>query len=682
MLILLMPAVLVALFLYLLGAKERPSDDLYPWQGEFLIAVAIVGALLVVVTEILSLLTAIHQLSLTLSWSIILIVVIFIGWRKQRFPRAWRRVRVIFHGWGALDTIFLLSMGAIVLLILIIALVAPTNNVDAMQYHVPRALHWAQNKSLQHYPVARLAQNTRPYWAEAGILHLRVLWGNDRPVNLVQWFNMIASVLAAVGIVAIFGGNRWTRWLTAAFVLSIPIGVLQASTSLNDYASAMWVIILAYFVVLSQKRELIRTEFAGLALALGLGMLTKGTFFPYAAPLMVWFFLVRLFRVGMKRVVGEGMVVILIAIAVNLGFWARNFTTYGAPYGTGISVGTVYSVEDTRTLQEPVEPPAESEVDGQVGEERSQIESVHPVPPTKDQRTSLLPLYRGPLNGPVNRVFQMVALNFVTPVNVINQIYFEILQFLGGPFTPGFIGSLQAMVWNHEHLAGNPLHMLLIAAAILYWCIQAIRRRGSLLAQYAIVAAIGFVLVSLISYSAWIYSIRYQLSFLLLGAPLVAYAIEKFNRKVITNIVAVGLLIYALPYLLISNQRPVIGMPPWPTRVGSIFTTEPSELLFALSPGERDEYEEVARQIKNAACSEIGLWLHSEDTEYSIWWLLDAPQSGRVIRHVVGYPDLNTIDPSFAPCAIICTQCQGMEVFHGLPVSSDYGHVQLFLELD
>ena len=44
MLILLMPAVLVALFLYLLGTEERPSDDLHPWQGEFLIAVAVVGA--------------------------------------------------------------------------------------------------------------------------------------------------------------------------------------------------------------------------------------------------------------------------------------------------------------------------------------------------------------------------------------------------------------------------------------------------------------------------------------------------------------------------------------------------------------------------------------------------------------------------------------------------------------
>jgi hypothetical protein len=167
-----------------------------------------------------------------------------------------------------------------------------------------------------------------------------------------------------------------------------------------------------------------------------------------------------------------------------------------------------------------------------------------------------------------------------------------------------------------------------------------------------------------------------------MGAPLVAYAIEKLNKKIITNIVTVGLLIYTLPYLLISNQRPVIGMPPWPTRVGSIFTTNPSELLFALSPGERDEYEEVAHQIKEANCNSIGLWLDSEDVEYVIWWLLDAPQSGRVIRHVVGYPDLSKIDPEFAPCAIICTQCQGLDSYQGLPLSGDYGHIQIFLTRD
>jgi hypothetical protein len=274
----------------------------------------------------------------------------------------------------------------------------------------------------------------------------------------------------------------------------------------------------------------------------------------------------------------------------------------------------------------------------------------------------------------------MFALNFVTPVNALNQIYFQSLRTLGGPFTPSFIGSLGAVVWNHEHLAGSPLHMLLIVVGMVYWWIRAIRRKGSLLAQYAIVAVLGFALVALISYSAWIYSIRYQLSFLLMGAPLVGYAIEKLDRKIITNVVTVGLLIYALPYLLISNQRPVIGIQPWPTRVGSIFTTNPSELLFALSPGERDEYEEVARQIKESECTSIGLWLDSEDREYVVWWLLDAPESGRVIRHVVGYPELRAIDPAFSPCAIICTQCQGMDSFHELPVAGDYGHVQIFME--
>ena len=85
MLILLIPAVLVALFLYLLGAEDHPSDDLHPWQGEFLIAAAVWGALLVAITEGLNFFYAINRLWLAICWGIVLVAGIAKSWRSGRF---------------------------------------------------------------------------------------------------------------------------------------------------------------------------------------------------------------------------------------------------------------------------------------------------------------------------------------------------------------------------------------------------------------------------------------------------------------------------------------------------------------------------------------------------------------------------------------------------------------------
>jgi hypothetical protein len=38
------------------------------------------------------------------------------------------------------------------------------------------------------------------------------------------------------------------------------------------------------------------------------------------------------------------------------------------------------------------------------------------------------------------------------------------------------------------------------------------------------------------------------------------------------------------------------------------------------------------------------------------------------------------LDLEYEPCAVICTQCQGMESVDGVPLNVDYGEIQLFLE--
>jgi hypothetical protein len=213
-LILLIPLTLALIFLLRLGSNAEGLNPFAPWQGDFLVSTTIWGALIVVITEALSFFELISQLSLAIAWALGAGIALANARCEDRLKRGWGRFRELLRLDARFERWTLAVMAVYIGVLFVIAVAAPSNNVDAMQYHLPRALHWLQNGSLQHYPTARIAQDIRPYWAEAAILHLRGLWGNDRPVNLVQWFSMIGSIVAATGIARLLGGRRRGAWLT------------------------------------------------------------------------------------------------------------------------------------------------------------------------------------------------------------------------------------------------------------------------------------------------------------------------------------------------------------------------------------------------------------------------------------------------------------------------------------
>ena len=71
------------------------------------------------------------------------------------------------------------------------------------------------------------------------------------------------------------------------------------------------------------------------------------------------------------------------------------------------------------------------------------------------------------------------------------------------------------------------------------------------------VLAVSFILLSLVGFSGHILGIRYQFGFFVLGIPLVGVVFSRWKR--LWPILVIYLLLYSIPYILISNMRPVIG---------------------------------------------------------------------------------------------------------------------------
>lgn len=681
MLSFLLPLTFILICLDRLGAHERDPHDQRPWQGDVLLAAAIFGVIVLGITEGLSAFSKINRAWLPALWVLVFVGIILMGWLSGSFIRGWQKVRRGIATLRGMDVLFLIAIGIILVLLFAVAVVSPLNNVDVMQYHMPRVLHWVQNQSLQHYPAVYVSQNERPYWAEVAILNLRVLSGTDQSASLVQWFSFLGSMIGAAGIAAVLGGRRSAQWLAAIFVLSIPMSLLQSTTPKNDIVSTFWVISLAYFVVLSRKRELTRTEFVGMSLTFGLGILTKGTVFPFVGPLLVWFFLTRLMAKGFKRTFVEGLVLVAIAAALNGVFWYRNIVTYGGPYGSTVdvrivdtSLGLDSGTCDSSTSSTGNTPSAQ-EANG-LNTSTGCLEDLE----TSDVNPWVSSVVFATIRTHLAKIARMFAMHFVSPFSWLNQQIFFALSLFPTVFPSDFMDSLNLVAWNNAMTAGNPLHMLLAVGSMFSAWILGLKKQERILGVFSIVIFAGFFLISFAGCADWIFCGRYQLAFFVLAAPVVGLVVSRLGKN-ITRVVAISLLLYALPYVLINHLRPVIGLPPWPTRVGSVFTTEPSEILFAQIPGFRDEYEAIAQSIQDAGCKQVGLSIAVRDFEYTFWWLLDAPQSGIQLQHEkTTSHSAKYKDRGFGACAVICTECELKGDFYDSWDSVDYGHVSLFLK--
>jgi len=102
------------------------------------------------------------------------------------------------------------------------------------------------------------------------------------------------------------------------------------------------------------------------------------------------------------------------------------------------------------------------------------------------------------------------------------------------------------------------ISLLLFAVAVVSY--GSARQKLEFGLTYSFLLVLAFILVSLIGFSGHIFGIRYQLAFFVLGAPFVGLVFSKWSS--IGQIMAVLLLIYSLPYILLSNMRPVIGHRP------------------------------------------------------------------------------------------------------------------------
>ena len=667
----------------LLG-RSRPDRLTTLALGEALLPAAVFcGAVVVVSAEGLSLIHGLNTAAVAAVWVVLGIVIGLRGWRSGALRSAWSALRstpISFSGW---EWVLLGAMGVFALTVLLVAWISPPNNVDSLLYHVVRTAHWAQSGSLEHYATARQNQLLKPIWAETAILHLRLLWGGDRPSNLVQWTSMLFSVFGVAVLAARLGVSRGGQILAAAFVMSLPAGILQSSSTQNDYVVALWSVCTAFYVLTSKYRDLTRLELLGLALVLGIGFLTKGTFYVYGPPLMVWYLLSRLRSRGLRSVLVEGAALALIAAALNAGFWARNLQTYGGPYGPSDFLQRNLGIRFLPAASTGGTEPGADEVGepDTVGltvpdDEGGALESSGSGPSPDDSGGGVFTSLR----RWADRVARTAAFNLVTPSQRINDLVRSVFVRFPRTFDARYLAQWDNVAWSHEDTAPNTLHLAIAFLSIAGAFLFAKGPERVWLRKYGLVVLAMFGMIPIvIGHGPSIWGMRYQLPFFVMAAPVVGGVWTAGRRAWPARVLGMGLLVAGLPWLLFNNTRPLIGRTPWPTRVGSILTTPSAEVMFAINPRIRLSYEQAVETVQALSCREVGLRIDSGHLEYLFWWLFGAPEDGTRIETIHTFPSLEPLlDRDFHPCAILCTICQDRMSLHGLPLVADLDRVDVF----
>jgi hypothetical protein len=467
----------------------------------------------------------------------------------------------------------------------ITAIISPPNNWDSMTYHMARVAHWSQNHNVNHYPTLYIPQLMMPPFAEFGILHFFILAQGDLLANLVQWLCMIGCLIGVSIIAQTLGASVKGQIISAIFCVTIPMGILQSSSTQNDYVVSLWLVIFAYFIfsMIREKKYFYFFYVVGAAISLGLAMLTKITAYFYALPFLAIFafFCIREKIWKCAKVI---FIIGIIALLVNSVHYTRNMVLFGNPLGS-----TDGFIESEHRITEFTLPTFVSNVLRNMALHSDFIRNLgiqQLITPTTGLTEKALVIFHGFINVDISD----------------SRITMEGKEF----HVPGLSYD--------ENTAGNPLHFLLILFSALLVLLR-LRKIGkhNLIMTYFLAVFFGFLLFCLML--KWQpYTSRYHLPFFILFSPLVGIVLSRLNK--FFGIVLVFILILSSAPFLVNNKfRPLVGD-------NNIFSKDRTSLYFSNRFWLENSYISGIEFIKSEGCDMLGLNLNNDYWEYPLWALL------------------------------------------------------------
>ena len=615
--------------LYLLWRCLLQGRD---WRESILAAFVTMGVIISVSTEVLGAFHAITGIAIRALWlAILLISLLLLFWQRAKIFIQHSTVKI--GGRFAWTVFFIISF--YLLVTLFIALYAPPNTNDSLGYHMSRVMHWIVDRSVAFYATPIDRQLWMPPFAEYSILHLFLLAGSDRFVNLVQWFSMAGSVIAVTLIAGQIGVKPRGQWFAALFIVTLPMGILQSTSTQTDYIVGFWSLCVFYYV-LTECRRYISGGKAGLSLntiflgfSFSLAVFTKGTVYVVVFTMFLFLLIVLIWKHLWKVLAAMALLGVVCVCMLNTALWLRNYSIYRSILGPIDSITS--SGYDPRLI----------------------------ISTALKDATNQLALPVGPGNKVmllvVNKIHEIMGININDPRSSLNEYRIRFS--------------------THEDFAGNPgqflfwiLSVLLISLLSIGGLFYAHLRHGSVLKKmvddfprpsflvisYTLILITGYFLFALL-FKWQSYNSRLLLPWMIAIGPLAGWVSDAIRPRFVFGLLALLFVIAGFRYLLANPSRPLISV----AENKSILLASRTEVQFYNSPEIRDGLISVIVAAKSYDCGSIGLELDPGTPEYLIWYLLAANHEPvDQVENISSTLETNKwIDVTYRPCVIICNEC-------------------------
>jgi hypothetical protein len=524
-----------------------------------LVRAAVVWAFLLVgLIECLSLFRALTRTYLAVGWFICLVgIAIYVVRYVKRKGMIWPT----FHRprW---------EVGAIVLTIaiptFIISAVTLPNTWDGLIYHLPRVDFWIQNRSVEHYPIGSGwgRQNEFQPLAEYIILNFQLLGRTDVFSQLVQWSSMAGSMFCVFAIARSLGAHEAGALLAVLFAATLPMGILQSSSTQNDYVVSFWLLaFVSQFMEWRRERHADTLFFA--AGALGLAVLTKGTAFIFAAPFGIWLLIesVPLLRARPRWVSFTLAISVIVIMLPNVPHAMRNLVVYGTPIGG------------------PDSSDAASNRFWPTGIVANAIRDVALQFATPSER------YNERIVGTLEGFSAQVGINLQDKQTSFRQMQFSLSQLV-----------------TDEDIGINPLHTITIFIVYGMVLLRGSRSEPGVRA-YLFCNLAGFLLfAAFIKWQPW--ANRLTLPGLLIAAPIVGLTLATQLPAMVRAGLSLLLLLAAFPFTFLKHNHPLIPVSGFPPPIWQISRRA---TMFEMMPHQEANYEAVAKFLKSCGCSQVGV---------------------------------------------------------------------------
>ena len=480
--------------------------------------------------------------------------------------------------------------------------IAP-NNWDSMTYHLPRFLHWFNNKSLDFFVTSNQRQNASPILPDLVFAQAFTFFSNDRFIFIPIWFSILVTSFYIFKITLLMQHKRPIAYLASFLTLIIPSQLSFISSTQTDPISTLLVVILVYYVTLFREKESASIIYL-IILMVPLFLTAKTTALILATP--VYLYVVINFR----------------------KFILDNFSKYFLTFVLALL---------------PAFP------------------SVFRVLKFGSKADSNVFISDFSFQGTLVNIFRIFLSNLQTPIFEINR-YFEamFMSFLNAfeldpnPIGYGSFGDFYLTTSLHGDLTGNPLHLaLLMFASFALWKKNQYR-------LFILLIPIQLVLVgSIIGWQPWIN--RFTSTILVLGSVLVGIWLGE-RRKIVRNSLVSILLFYSSFWIFFNPSRALLDSKPLIT-VADKLGMQSSDLkkirydlmlprekqYFSVRPELENSYIKAIKQVKDSGTEKLYIKIGGDDFEYPIWALTDFKVK------IIHFQDINLEEIKQGQTLLFCT---------------------------